>query len=97
MKNLDKLGKEFEQIWDVVAKETNVEYIQQHEDEDGGTLIFRSDNYSIMVDYDITGGYDYHLATTKYDNEGIMETEEYNQKYVKTPKAVISYIKRFDK
>lgn len=97
MKNLDKLGKELEQIWDVVAKETNVDYIQHHEDEDGGTLIFRSDSYSIMVDYDITGGYDYHLATMKYDNEGILEEEEYNKKFVKTPKAVISYIKRFDK
>lgn len=94
---LEKITGELEQITDEIVNYTAIEYIQHHEDETGGTLIFQSDSYSIMLDYDLTGGYIYHVATTKYDNNGIMETEEKNQRYIKSVKAVINYIKRFNK
>ena len=94
---LEKITGELEQITDEIVNYTAIEYIQHHEDETGGTLTFRSDSYSIMLDYDLTGGYIYHVATTKYDNNGIMETEEKNQRYIKSVKAVINYIKRFNK
>ena len=94
---LEKITGELEKITDEIVNYTAIEYIQHHEDETGGTLIFQSDSYSIMLDYDLTGGYIYHVATTKYDNNGIMETEEKNQRYIKSVKAVINYIKRFNK
>lgn len=94
---LENITSELEQITDEVINYTAIEYAQHHEDETGGTLIFQSDSYSIMLDYDLTGGYCYHVATTKYDNNGIMETEEKNQRYIKSTKAVINYIKRFNK
>ena len=94
---LEKITGELEKITDEIVNYTAIEYIQHHEDETGGTLIFQSDSYSIMLDYDLTGGYIYHVATTKYDNDGIMETEEKNQRYIKSVKAVINYIKRFNK
>ena len=94
---LEKITGELEQITDEIVNYTAIEYIQHHEDETGGTLIFQSDSYSIMLDYDLTGGYIYHVATTKYDNNGIMETEEKNQRYIKSVKAAINYIKRFNK
>lgn len=94
---LEKITGELEQITDEIVNYTAIEYVQHHEDETGGTLVFRSDSYSIMLDYDLTGGYNFHLATTKYDSNGIMETEEHNQKFVKSVKAVVSYIKRFNK
>ena len=94
---LEKITGELEQITDEIVNYTAIEYIQHHEDETGGTLIFQSDSYSIMLDYDLTGGYYYYVATTKYDNNGIMETEEKNQRYIKSVKAVINYIKRFNK
>ena len=94
---LEKITGELEQITDEIVNYTAIEYIQHHEDETGGTLIFQSDSYSIMLDYDLTGGYIYHIATTKYDSNGIMETEEKNQRYIKSVKAVINYIKRFNK
>ena len=94
---LEKITGELEQITDEIVNYTAIEYIQHHEDETGGTLIFQSDSYSIMLDYDLTGGYIYHVATTKCDNNGIMETEEKNQRYIKSVKAVINYIKRFNK
>ena len=94
---LEKITGELEKITDEIVNYTAIEYIQHHEDETGGTLTFQSDNYSIMLDYDLTGGYNYHVATTKYDNNGIMETEEKNQRYIKSVKAVINYIKRFNK
>ena len=94
---LEKITGELEKITDEIVNYTAIEYIQHHEDETGGTLIFQSDSYSIMLDYDLTGGYNYHVATTKYDNNGIMETEEKNQRYIKSVKAAINYIKRFNK
>ena len=94
---LEKITGELEKITDEIVNYTAIEYIQHHEDETGGTLTFQSDSYSIMLDYDLTGGYIYHVATTKYDNDGIMETEEKNQRYIKSVKAVINYIKRFNK
>lgn len=94
---LEKITGELEKITDEIVNYTAIEYIQHHEDETGGTLIFQSDSYSIMLDYDLTGGYNYYVATTKYDNNGIMETEEKNQRYIKSVKAVINYIKRFNK
>ena len=94
---LEKITGELEKITDEIVNYTAIEYVQHHEDETGGTLIFQSDSYSIMLDYDLTGGYIYHVATTKYDNDGIMETEEKNQRYIKSVKAVINYIKRFNK
>ena len=94
---LEKITGELEKITDEIVNYTAIEYIQHHEDETGGTLIFQSDSYSIMLDYDLTGGYIYHVATTKYDNNGIMETEEKNQRYIKSVKAAINYIKRFNK
>ena len=83
---LEKITGELEQITDEIVNYTAIEYVQHHEDETGGTLIFQSDSYSIMLDYDLTGGYNYHVATTKYDNNGIMETEEKNQRYIKSVK-----------
>ena len=94
---LEKITGELEKITDEIVNYTAIEYIQHHEDETGGTLIFQSDSYSIMLDYDLTGGYNFHVATTKYDNNGIMETEEKNQRYIKSVKAVTNYIKRFNK
>ena len=94
---LEKITGELEEITDEIVNYTAIEYVQHHEDETGGTLIFQSDSYSIMLDYDLTGGYNYHVATTKYDNNGIMETEEKNQGFMKSTKAVINYIKRFNK
>ena len=94
---LEKITAELEKITDEIVNYTAIEYIQHHEDETGGTLIFQSDSYSIMLDYDLTGGYYYHVSTTKYDNNGIMETEEKNQRFMKSAKAVINYIKRFNK
>ena len=94
---LEKITGELEKITDEIVNYTAIEYVQHHEDETGGTLIFQSDSYSIMLDYDLTGGYIYHAAATKYDNDGIMETEEKNQRYIKSVKAVINYIKRFNK
>ena len=94
---LEKITGELEKITDEIVNYTAIEYVEHHEDETGGTLIFQSDSYSIMLDYDLTGGYIYHVATTKYDNDGIMETEEKNQRYIKSVKAVINYIKRFNK
>lgn len=94
---LENITAELEQITDEIVNYTAIEYIGHYEDETGGTLTFRSDNYSIMLDYDLTGGYHYHIATTKYDNNGIMETEEKNQRFIKSVKAVINYIKRFNK
>ena len=94
---VEKITGELEQITDEIVNYTAIEYVQHHEDETGGTLIFQSDSYSIMLDYDLTGGYNYHVATTKYDNNGIMETEEKNQRYIKSVKAVINYIRHFNK
>ena len=94
---VEKITGELEQITDAIVNYTAIEYDQHHEDETGGTLIFQSDSYSIMLDYDLTGGYNYHVSTTKYDNNGIMETEEKNQRFMKSTKAVINYIKRFNK
>ena len=94
---LEKITGELEQIIDEVVNYTAIEFVQHDEDETGGTLTFQSDSYSIMLDYDLTGGYNYHVATTKYDNNGIMETEEKNQGFMKSTKAVINYIKRFNK
>ena len=94
---LENITAELEQITDEIVNYTAIEYIGHYEDETGGTLTFRSDNYSIMLDYDLTGGYNYHVATTKYDSNGIMETEEKNQRFIKSVKAVINYIKRFNK
>lgn len=94
---LEKITRELEQITDEIVNYTAIEYVQHQEDETGGTLIFQSDSYSIMLDYDLTGGYNYHVSTTKYGNNGIMETEEKNQGFMKSTKAVINYIKRFNK
>ena len=94
---LEKITGELEQIADEIVNYTTIEYVQHDEEETGGTLTFQSDSYSIMLDYDLTGGYNYHVATTKYDNNGIMETEEKNQRFIKSTKAVINYIKRFNK
>lgn len=94
---LEKITSELEQITDEIVNYTAIEYVEHLEDSTGGTLTFRSDNYSIMLDYDLTGGYYYHVATTKYDSNGIMETEEKNQRFIKSVKAVINYIKRFNK
>src|SRR5699024_1157152 len=94
---LEKITAELEQIADEIVNYTTIEYVHHDEDETGGTLTFQSDSYSIMLDYDLTVGYNYHVATTKYDNNGIMETEEKNQRFIKSTKAVINYIKRFNK
>ena len=94
---LEKITGELEKITDEIVNYTAIEYVEHIEDKTGGTLTFQSDNYSIMLDYDLTGGYNYHVATTKYDNNGNMETEEKNQRYIKSTKAVINYIKRFNK
>ena len=94
---VEKITGELEQITDEIVNYTAIEYVQHDEDETGGTLTFQSDSYSIMLDYDLTGGYNYHVSTTKYDNNGIMETEEKNQRFMKSTKAVINYIKRFNK
>ena len=94
---VEKITGELEKITDEIVNYTAIEYVQHDEDETGGTLTFQSDSYSIMLDYDLTGGYNYHVATTKYDNNGIMETEEKNQGFMKSTKAVINYIKRFNK
>ena len=89
---LEKITAELEKITDEIVNYTTIEYVQHDEEETGGTLTFQSDSYSIMLDYDLTGGYNYHVATTKYD-----ETEEKNQRFIKSTKAVINYIKRFNK
>ena len=94
---LEKINGELEQITDEIVNYTLIEYVEHIEDETGGTLTFQSDSYSIKLDYDLTGGYNYHVATIKYDNNGVMETEEKNQRYIKSVKAVINYIKRFNK
>ena len=94
---LEKITGELEKITDEIVNYTAIEYVEHIEDKTGGTLTFQSDSYSIMLDYDLTGGYNYHVATTKYDNNGNMETEEKNQRYIKSTKAVINYIKRFNK
>src|SRR5699024_8817938 len=94
---VEKITRELEQITDEIVNYKAIKYVQHDEDETGGTLTFQSDSYSIMLDYDLTGGYNYHVATTKYDNNGIMETEEKNQGFMKSTKAVINYIKRFNK
>src|SRR5699024_72080 len=97
MRKLDEVTIELEQIMEEVLNNSTIDYREHHEDETGGTLIFQSDSYSIMLDYDLTGGYYYHVSTTKYDNNGIMETEKKNQRFMKSRKAVINYIKRFNK
>ena len=94
---LEKITGELEQITEEIVNYTTIEYVEHIEEETGGTLTFQSDSYSIMLDYDLTGGYNYHVSTTKYDNNGNMETEEKNQRYIKSTKAVINYIKRFNK
>ena len=94
---LEKITGELEQITEEIVNYTTIEYVEHIEEETGGTLTFQSDSYSIMLDYDLTGGYNYYVATTKYDNNGNMETEEKNQRYIKSTKAVINYIKRFNK
>ena len=94
---VEKITGELEQIADEIVNYTTIEYAEHIEEETGGTLTFQSDSYSIRLDYDLTGGYNYYVATTKYDNNGVMETEEKNQRYIKSVKAVINYIKRFNK